>query len=95
MGLISADPRLLGALRKTVAGGGWGGWGGGGGGLGWKNGWNAFIRVSLRLRLEKQYLFRGLVHFQLVFLVSSKRLYDIHVTWFDWFLRREGDSAPH
>ncbi len=87
MGLISADPRLLGALRKTVAGGG--------GGLGWKNGWKAFICFSLRLRLEKQYLFRGLVHFQLVFLVSSKRLYDIHVTWFDWFLRREGDSAPH
>ncbi len=25
------------------------------------------------------------------FLVSSKRLYDIHVTWFDWFLLREGD----
>ncbi len=24
-----------------------------------------------------------------------KRLYHIHVTWFNWFLRREGDSAPH
>ncbi len=24
-----------------------------------------------------------------------KRLYDIYVTWFYWFLRREGDSAPH
>ncbi len=49
---ISADPRLLGALRKTVSGGG-------------ENGWDAFVRVSLRLEsrsrkaLEKQYLFRG------------------------------------
>ncbi len=62
---------------------------------------NAFIRVSLHLEscsrkaLEKQYLFRGSVRFQLIFLVSSKRLYDIHVTWFDRFLRREGASALH
>ncbi len=27
--------------------------------------------------------------------VSCKRLYDIHVTWFHWFLHREGDSAQH
>ncbi len=67
---VSADPRLLGALRKTVSlarcvcvwGGGF-----------WKNGWNAFVRVSLRLEsrsrkaLEKQYLFHGSVRFQLVF----------------------------
>ncbi len=26
-------------------------------------------------------------------LVSSKRPYDIHVTWFDWFLHRKGDST--
>ncbi len=47
---LSADPRLLGALRKTVSGG---------------DGWDVFVRVSLRLEsrsqkaLEKQYLFRG------------------------------------
>ncbi len=69
---------------------------------GWKNGWNTFVRVSLRLEsrsrkaLEKQSLPR-LVRFQLVFFFvcffSNKRLYDIHVTWFDWFLCRDGDSA--
>ncbi len=37
------------------------------------------------IALEKQYLFRGSQCFQLVFLVSSKRLYDIHDTWFDNF----------
>ncbi len=31
--------------------------------------------------------------FQLVVLVSSKRHYDVHVTWFDRFLRRKGDST--
>ncbi len=31
--------------------------------------------------------------FNSFFLVSSKRLYDIHVTWFDRFLHRKGDSA--
>ncbi len=67
--LASADPRLLGALRKT-----------------------AFVRVSRRLEscsrkaLEKQYLFRGSVRFQLVFFfflsrAFVKRLYDIHVIW--------------
>ncbi len=67
-----------------------------GGGV-WKNGWNAFVCVSLRLEsrsrkaLKKQYLFRGSVRFQL----KSKRLYGIHVTWFGWFLCRECDSAPH
>ncbi len=35
--------------------------GGVGGGV-WKNGWNAFVCVALRL--EKQYLFRGSVRFQ-------------------------------
>ncbi len=87
---ISADPRLLGALRKTVSPAG------GGGVL--RNGWNAFVRVSLRLEscsrkaLEKQYLFA--VRFQLFFFfsLSNKRLYDIHVTR---FLHRERDSAPH
>ncbi len=62
----SADPRLLGALRKTVSPGG----GRGGGGV-LRNGWNAFVHVSLHLdscsrkALEKQYLF--VVRFQLVF----------------------------
>ncbi len=65
----------------------------------WTNEGNAFVRVSLRLEsrsrkaLEKQYLFRGSLCFQLVVLVSSKRLYHIHVTRFDWFLRRKGDST--
>ncbi len=60
----SADPRLLGALRKTVSPAG-----GGGGVL--RNGWNVFVRVTLRIEsrsrkaLEKQYLFA--VSFQLVF----------------------------
>ncbi len=51
----SADPRLLEALRKTEnCGGG-----------GWKNGWNAFVCLSLRLKshsqkaFEKQFFFRG------------------------------------
>ncbi len=68
MGAASTDPRLLGALRKTVSPAGGGG-GGGGGGL--RNGWNAFVRVTLHLEsrsrkaLEKQYLFA--VSFQLIF----------------------------
>ncbi len=43
---------------------------GGAGRLLWKNGWNAFVRVSLHLEsrlrkaLEKQYLFCGSVRFQ-------------------------------
>ncbi len=46
--------------------------------LGWKNGWNAFDLVSLRLEscsleaLEKQYLFCALIRFQLVFFVSTR-----------------------
>ncbi len=84
----SADPRPLGALRKTVSGGG-------------ENGWDAFVRVSLRLEsrsrkaLEKQYLFRDSYKLSFFFLSKSKRLDDIHVTWFGWFVRRERDSAPH
>ncbi len=64
--MCSADPRLLGALRKTVSPAG-----GGGGGGALRNGWNVFVRVTLRLEsrsrkaLEKQYLFA--VSFQLVF----------------------------
>ncbi len=38
-----------------------------------------------RKALEKHCLFRGSLCFQLIVLVSSKRLYNIHVTWFDWF----------
>ncbi len=33
---------------------------------------------------ESAHVFRGFVRFQLIFF-SSKGLYDIHVTWFDWF----------
>ncbi len=86
-----ADHRLLGALGKTVST------------EGWRRGgdeWNAFVRVSLRpesrswIALEKQYFFRGSLCFQLVFFVSSKRLYDIHVTWFDRFLHRKRARGP-
>ncbi len=91
----SADPRPLGALRKTGSGGG--------GGDGVENGWDAFVRVSLRLEsrsrkaLEKQYLFCGSYKLSVFFffLSKSKRLDDIHVTWFGWFLRRERDSTLH
>ncbi len=31
--------------------------------------------------------------FNSFFFVSSKRLYDIHVTWFDRFVCRKGDSV--
>ncbi len=83
-------------------------WGGGLGktvSTGWRGGglsgyeWNTFVRVSCHLEscswksLEKRCLFRGSLCSQLVLLVSSKRLYHIHVTWFDWFLRRKGDST--
>ncbi len=66
----------------------------------WTNEWNAVVRVSLRLEsrsrkaLEKQRLFCGSLCFQLVFFsLLSKRLYDIHVTGFDWYLSRKGDST--
>ncbi len=71
--LYRADPRLLGALRKTMLT-----WGGGR--------THAFVRVSLRPEsrsrkaLKKQCLFRGLLCFQLVFSISNKRLYKIHIT---------------
>ncbi len=71
-------------------------WGGGG-----VNGWNAFVRDSLHLELrsrkalEKQSL-PQLIRFQLVFFFFLKQeTFDIHVTWFDWFLCREGDRALH
>ncbi len=59
--------------------------------------WNTYVRLESRSRkaLEKQCLFRGSLCFQLVVFVSSKRLYDIHITWFEWFLCREGDSTLH
>ncbi len=57
---------------------------------------SVFHSVSNRAheKRSRNSLFRCSVRFQLVFF-SNKRLYDIHVTWFDWFLRREGDSALH
>ncbi len=68
--------------------------------LGWKNGCNAFMcfTVSWVALAESAHFFRGSVRFQqffLCFFFSSKKLYYIHITWFDWFLRWEGDSAPH
>ncbi len=37
--------------------------------------------------------FWGTYALKLFVLVSNKRLYVIHVIWFDWFLRRKGDST--
>ncbi len=56
-------------------------------GLKWKNGCNAVVCVSLRLESQSR---KALISF-----FSSKRLNDIHITWFDRFLSREGDSTPH
>ncbi len=82
-----------------------GGGGGGGGGCDERmecEWWNVFVRFTpSRIALtesawEAVSLPRlGALSTGFFFFLSSKRLYDIHVTWFDWFLRREGDSAPH
>ncbi len=71
---ISADPRLLGALRKTVS------MAAGRGGGGWFE-WLWILKSRSPKALEKQCLFRGSLCFQLIFLVSSKRLYNIHMIW--------------
>ncbi len=90
-----ANPRLLGALWKNVSTGR-----GVAGVLEWlwTNEWNTDKRVSFSLesRCRKhsknsvssaaRYAFNS-------FLVSSKRLYDIHVTWFKLFVRIKGDST--
>ncbi len=95
--IISADPRLLGALRKT---------GGGGGGMKMKE-WMKrncpcftqwFHSVSNRAhgkRSRNSISSVALHAFNSFFFSKSKRLYDIHVTWFGWFFRREHDSASH
>ncbi len=60
---------------------------------------NPFFRVSLHLESRSHESARETVYLpQLVllstcFLVSSKRLYDIHVTWVDRLLLRKGDST--
>ncbi len=77
-----ADPRLLGALRKTVCVGGMN--------ERMKRIWPSRIALA---KSARSCLFCGSLCFQLVFLVSSKRLYYIHVTRFDRFLRRKGDST--
>ncbi len=50
------------------------------------------IQLWSQQSIEKQ-LLRGSLCFQLSVLVSSKRLHHIHVTWFDWFLCRKGNST--
>ncbi len=52
-------------------------------------------RIALAERArETVSLFRGSLCFNsFFFFVSSERLDDIHVTWFDRFLRRKGDST--
>ncbi len=78
-----ADPRLLGALRKT-------------GGL-MKEWMNAFVHVSLGLEtrsqkaLEKQYLFRGSARFQLVLSFCLKQKTEHEFT--DFYIERV--TAPH
>ncbi len=77
MRVSSADPRLLGALRRT-----------GGVGIG-VCGWDetmdgthlSFGFAPFQIALaESAHLFHDSVYFQLCFFFSSKRLYDIHVT---------------
>ncbi len=80
-----AKPRLLGALCKTVSTGG--------GGFEWlrKNERNAFVHVSLRPESCSRNSMSSAARyaFNLFFFVSSKRLYDSHVTWFDRFLHKK------
>ncbi len=60
-----------------------------------------FVSTSLRLKSRSRKAHKKnkffSVRFQLVFFFRAfvKRLYDIHITWFDRFLCRKGDSAPH
>ncbi len=67
-----ANPRLLGALHKTVSPGG--------GSSGYE--WNAFVHLE-----------RGSKYFQLVVLVSSKRLSTFTLHDLTDFLRKKGDST--
>ncbi len=58
--------------------------------------WNAVVRVSLRLESstrETASLLRLAMLSTRFFSLLSKRLYDIHVTGFDWYLSRKGDST--
>ncbi len=90
--ITSADPRLLGALRKTVSGGE---------GLMRmdETHLSVFHSVSNRAcgkRSRNSISSAARINSRFFcFLSKSKRLDDIHVTWFGWFLRRERDSAPH
>ncbi len=70
----------------------------------WMNEWNTFVRVSLSPESHsRKVLAEGTqetVYLLLLdmlstrfFSVSSKRLYDIHATWFDCFSRRKGNRA--
>ncbi len=88
-----AEPRLLGALRKTVSAVGVMNW------L-WMNEWNAFVRVSLRPEscsrkaLENHCLFHGLLCFQPIFLSRARdfttfTLHDLT----DFYVERA--TAPH
>ncbi len=87
--MISADPRLLGALHKTVARGGV---------LGWKNGSNACVRVSLRLESRswkalKKHIFHVHSFFVVVFLSHARDCKTFTLHDLTDFLRREGESA--
>ncbi len=50
-------------------------------------------RITLAERARETVSLSRLVMLLTFFFVSSERLDDIHVTWFDRFLRRKGDST--
>ncbi len=89
--LVSANPRLLGALRKTVLPVG----------VGWKNEWNVFVRVSLhfesrsRKALEKQYLFWYIRYSFFFFfcLMQETVRCSRYIIWLTFYIERV--SAPH
>ncbi len=67
---------------------------GGGGGV--KDGFNAFICVSLHLESHsRKALISSAAPYAFNTVFFKQKLYDIHVTRFDRFLGREGDSALH
>ncbi len=67
------------------------GGGGGGGGLS-SSGYERMNETHVSLHFESR-SWKASLCFQLVIFVSSKKLYDFHVTWFDWLLHRKGDST--
>ncbi len=97
--LQSVDPNLVGAPPKTVSLAGGEGWG-----HGMKKQMKCICPCFTPSRIafaesgcETVSLLRlGMLSVILyIFFVSINRLFNIHITRFNWFLRREGDSTPH